>query len=406
MRTVALLAVLLLAAGCGKRLPPPEEATAAPPAAHTGPPLTEDDYRAFGQELERAVAAGDAAVVNRLLRMRELAERSVADIRLSETNLKALRAGLTGFGDGGLGRKLADEVKGGGSYQPLRVRTTDGRTRLLMRLIVINGAVNYHSFALVRHPDGEVGAADVDVMTLGEPMSRTIRRTILTFLHEMDQGVVARLTESDRVYADNLPAIDRVMGAVREGRHKEVLAGVRQLPPELRREKLFQLAVIQAAQKIGNEADYLAELERFRRDHPGDPASDLLSIDYFLLNSQFDEALAALNRVNEQVGGDPYLAALKAYALFKAGRHAEAVQVADGAIADEPTLPAGYIVRARAAAAHRDYRAAREWFHRAVEKAGAVLNPDGLKADADFAGFVTSAEFGRLVGWWADRKKE
>jgi len=79
---VAALLVAFLAFGCKKR--PPEPAPESPviplSVEHTGPPVTEDEARVFGDQLTKAVAAGDRAAINDLLRLKDMLDRSVSDL--------------------------------------------------------------------------------------------------------------------------------------------------------------------------------------------------------------------------------------------------------------------------------------------------------------------------------------
>lgn len=407
MRAVALLAVVLFAAGCGKQLPPPEEASAAPPAAHTGPALTEDDYRSFGKELEKAVAVGDVAATNRLFRLTDLIDRCVADFGLSPAERReASAAAVRAAASGGLGATLAAEVKRGGKLTAVGPRMDGGQPRLLVRVVGAEGSVNYLLVRLARYPDGGVGVEDADVLSSGEPLTLTLRRTMLTLLPMLRGGPLDRLTGADRAYADAAPVMKQVIEDQRAGRFAEMAAGLGRLPTALQRDKATQLLLLRAVAQSGTDDEYLTAMERFRQLYPDDASFDLLAVDYYLVKKRYDDPLAAVDRLDARIGGDPYLNLLRVNAHAEAGRLAEAKAAAEGAIAGEPTLADGYWARVEVALKERHHADTRDWLKRTVERAGEVLDTDAMRTSPVYAEFVKSDEFSELAAWWASQSKK
>lgn len=151
-----LLAFPVSAVGCGKDISNPDSVGPAPPVAQVGPPLTEADYRQFGEKLESAVATGDKDEVDRLIRIRSLAERSISDLDLAPDLKKGVLFGAKeGYG-GRMAEYLIELSKAGGSYSFLRVRTVDGHFSSLLRVLPPEGGFNYHEITLVRYPDGHI----------------------------------------------------------------------------------------------------------------------------------------------------------------------------------------------------------------------------------------------------------
>jgi tetratricopeptide (TPR) repeat protein len=406
--SLLLVAIAVLVVGCKKKLPDPDPdpdaADPAPPVEHTGLPLTEQDYQEFGQSLEKAVATGDKATVDRLLRLMDPFERSFSDLNLTSTERRDMLAGAAS-GAGQFANQFIEIVKNGGSYSVVRVRTVGGRPRVILRLLQPEGAINYHEFTLVRYPDGQVGAEDIYIYLSAEPLTQTFRRAILGILAERNRGAIARLSESEQALTKHLPSFVTMSQQFRNGQHKEALATFRRLPAELQKNKAFQLMAIQAAQKTGDDEDYIAEIERFRRDHPTDPAADLISIDYYIFKNQYDEALSGLDRLDAAVGGDPYLNVMRAEVLSEAGRYKEAGAAAAKAIEAGQMIEQMYWIRITAALKEKYHADTLAWLKKGVESGAIQIDLGNLRADPEYADFVKSPQFEELKAWLAERDK-
>jgi tetratricopeptide (TPR) repeat protein len=403
-RWLALVGLTLLAVGCKKKVPDPESAGAAPPMAHTGPPLTEDDAKEFGEKLEKAAATGDTATANKLFHVNDLIERSISDLGLSASEKKSLLAGAAHAG-GQFMDRLPKFVQQGGSYSVVRVRTVEGRPRVLMRLLHTGRGVNYHEYTLVRHPDQQVVAEDVYIYLAGEPLSQTFRRRILGIVAERNQGAVAKLTGNEQVLIKHMGDIGKMATMVRNGQNKEALNIFRELPANLQKDKGFQIMAIQAARGTGDDNEYLTEMERFRTNHPNDAAGELVSIDYYLLKKNYDEMLKLIDRLDKSLGGDPYLDVMKANVLADAGRFNEARAAADQAIKDAPKLPQAYWMRATVSTKAKDHKDTLACLKTLVEKVDPALEPTNLMADERFVEFVKTPQFDEFKKWLAARAK-
>jgi tetratricopeptide (TPR) repeat protein len=374
-----------------------------PPSDQSAKTLTENDYREFGRKLEEAAKKGEKASFDKLIRVVELLERSLGDLGLPEKDFKAVMAGAksvkTDFTD-----LIIAEVKKGGSYTLLRTREFEGRRSALMRLIFEDGSVNYHEFVLHRSSDGQVVTEDIYIYLSCEMLSKTFRRMLLVFLADPKKGIAAQLKEADEFYLKNMNEVIKLSTAMKNGKNEEALAIFRKLPPELQKDKSLQILAIKAAQE-GEESEYLIELERFRKAHPKDAAIDILSIDYFLLKKQYDEAQKAIDKLNESVGGDPFLQILKGGVLNQAGKNAEAKPIIEKALKDDPKLMLGYWTRVAIALEEKNYADTLVWLKKIEETGLSEIDLENIRKIDLYAGFVKSPEFEKLKKWLAERKK-
>jgi predicted Zn-dependent protease len=144
-----------------------------------------------------------------------------------------------------------------------------------------------------------------------------------------------------------------------------------------------------AAQSVSEE-EYRKSLEDMRTYYPDDPATDFLSIDGYMLQKQFDEAVKCLDRTNEQVR-DPLLLARRANILLLTKNVAEARKSAQEAIRGEPDFSDGYLVALDVAVADQNHDETVTYLNILEKKFGYQWKE--LRSVPNFAEFVKSPQY-------------
>jgi predicted Zn-dependent protease len=121
-----------------------------------------------------------------------------------------------------------------------------------------------------------------------------------------------------------------------------VLEQYNSLSEAARKLKLAMSVRLRAAAALSPEA-YKAAVEEFRATYPNNPTIDLLLIDGYVLQKEYDKALASIDATERFVGGDGYLNVLRAGVLFQSGYAAEALKAARAASVAEPDTPFPYM---------------------------------------------------------------
>jgi len=395
----------ILCAGCGKKdLPNADSPGPAQALPSVGPPLTNEEYEEFGRKLEKAISSGDKAEIERLLRIVDLSERCISDLNLPSSVRRSL-AESAPQASAHTADNIVEVVRSGSRYDFVRVHTIDGRKRALFRLVDTEGVVDYHDYFLARYPDGQIASEDRYIYSNGEPFTQTHRRVLLTLLAQQDKDAAGRLTGEDQVLIKNLESVNSVYRDLKNGRHKEALATYRKLPAQLQKSKSFQLLAIRAAKGTNADDEYLAQIERFHRDFPNDPATDLISIDYFRIKKQIDEALKSIDRLDKSLDGDVYLGVLRAGVYLEAGRFSEARAAVEKALKDDPKLEHGYWVRISISLKEKNHKDTLDWLKKGIESGVIKLDLDDLKDTPDYAEFVKSPESRDLEKWLDARSK-
>ena len=106
------------------------------------------EYREFVEELSKTMNAREPAFFQDHLNLEELVARALRGIPTDPEISAGLLKGISE--DGNLPNAIMRALGDKGSYLPLWVRTSKGRTRAMMRMVTSEGALNYHELLLVK----------------------------------------------------------------------------------------------------------------------------------------------------------------------------------------------------------------------------------------------------------------
>ncbi|HKO54279.1 MAG TPA: hypothetical protein VJ276_00295 [Thermoanaerobaculia bacterium] len=382
MRRTAAVLTLLLAVACRRE---------APKAEYYAP--TDEQAKAFAGYYLDALQKPDAERAALLIDWDALIDKATSDAGIeNELFRQAFVRGAKKKANGPeFVKQLSDVMRNGGSLHLLRVRTAaDGSKRAVFRLLLPDGAVNYHEMLISRDAAGAVRARDIYVYTNAEFLTDTMRRMFFFSLAQ-DPSALQKLAGRKNPFLEHVEDYKQMLQKLREGDGKGAEEMYRRLPEETRRQKSVMLAHVFASSKLGNDEAYLKAMDEMRRAFPHDGGVDLMSIDAFILKQKWPEALAAIDRVDAAVGGDPYLDVFRSNVLLRSGDVKKAHDFSLRAGVREPTLPAAYWAQVHVSLARHDYaETARllSWLrdHLRVEIADLTTLPD-------YAGFVASPEY-------------
>jgi hypothetical protein len=287
----------------------------------------------------------------------------------------------------GFGGAIVRELQAGGSYQFLRLKEIDGQKSALFRLIGSSG-VNYHEFPLAK-VDGRVMATDIYVFLSGERLSETLRRSALPLAQEASKTWLEKLTTTESEYVKHYDRYSTMNDAIRAGRFADALGIYASLPPALRQDKSVLMSRYRAAASVGDQ-ELVEVIEDFRRFHPEDVCLDFLLIDYYIAKKDVDQALASIGRLDDAVGGDPFLDSLRAEVIYSNGQAAEAIALAEKAISGAPELINVYLVMAGLAIKEKDHARTLATLKQIEEKFNFQFND--LSQVPDYADFVRSEQ--------------
>lgn len=333
---------------------------------------------ALAQQIEATVNKGDAKVLAAHFAMPALTDRALAGLPADDAFALEFRQGLQKNLD--FPAIITAAASNGGRYKFLRLVPDPLGTRARFRLTGAEG-LNYHDLLLVPAADGTLQVQDVWVWRTGEWLSATIRRGYGPFVAQQKAGEKAPLSEADATYLQHFPEISQMQTLVREQHFAPAIKVYAGLPEALRHDKTLLLLRLRAATMVGGEL-FDEAVSDFRRAFPDDPALEVTLFEYYFNNSKPNEAMSSLNRLDREVGGDPYLEVQRAALCLQSGDLATARQRSATAARLEPDLPDVYWVQLIICCRELRYDAA-----------VAVLDTMTAKAGAPSARFEKSAVF-------------
>ena len=356
------------------------------------------EYREFVEELSKTMNAREPAFFQDHLNLEELVARALRGIPTDPEISAGLLKGISE--DGNLPNAIMRALGDKGSYLPLWVRTSKGRTRAMMRMVTSEGALNYHELLLVKDASGRVESTDIYVFVSGELMSQTLRRGALNVLASQKKSVVSRLLEGDQGYLKHIDTIGALNRANLNGDYQQVINLYAKLPAKLQADKSLSIARIQAAMHI-DEKLYLTALDDFAKQFPNDPSSDLMLIDATFLRKDFDKCLATVESLNKRVGGDPYLDSFRANVALVQGKTDEARKYFEAMVAGAPGVVQPYFALVDISMTQKDF-AETARLMTFLENEEGIRFPDDLSDTPVFAEFSKSPEY---AAWQEKRRK-
>ena len=314
-------ALLLALCACKKE---PEtlrqiEPPSAPPEAVTqGPKITLTEAEALGRSLEQAVQHNNAAEFAKLLDFVAMVEHGMPENMRGTAQTKEVTRGILSTLSGNLLNNLS-----AGDYRFLSVEETPEGAAAHMRLILPDGSLNYHRLTIGRNAGQQPVAVDIYVYIYGEPLSHTLGRMM---------GQLSGGSEADSLAVAQ--GMQRAMAALQAGKPATTEAILSALPPRWQKQKsIMQMRIMaaegvaaqkmQAGNPIGNA--YREAVEAFQAAFPKANNLPLIMMSYHFLGQDFPKAAKAVDQLDQQVGGDPYLNLFRAN-IAMGQNHAEAAR--------------------------------------------------------------------------------
>jgi tetratricopeptide (TPR) repeat protein len=293
--------------------------------------VTEGEYYEAALAIE-AAATQTADELGAHFDMYAICQTAVKDLKADE-NFKA--ASQRAFVDlaisNPLGTLIDKEVAEGGSYSLLRVTRRGEQHYAAFRLIGTQG-LNYHNLKLNKNNEGRIVASDLYALTSGELMSVTLRRTFLPAFAERNKSFLQQLVKPDSEYIASVGKWKQITDAFRDKDYPTVITTYHTLPKSVQKQKPLLIMRLLAAAQLQDKVEYAAAQADYKRLYPNDPGVDMLSLDALVNEQKFDEALAAIDRIDRAVGGDHHLDVTRAAVNVMAGNLDESERLSRQAI--------------------------------------------------------------------------
>jgi hypothetical protein len=283
--------------------------------------------------LVASIGAGSIGYFDSKVDSAAFIERATSGLDISGLERAVARIGI--FSKISLGDVVRGDVEKGGSYRFLHLHTVAGETRALVRIVTPSGELNYHDIVLGYRPGtGEVAVRDVFVYKIGEPLSRTFSMLFADAIESDEHAASSRASGL-------VEALDTIARMAKEGQFDEARRYYMAQPPEQRKAKIG-LSLYLTMCGVESAEAYHGAIDEYLRYYPRDTGAAMLRVDRAMIDEKYDSALAAIDRLDTIVGGDPYLDHLRGYAIAARGDTTAGVALMRKSIAADPTLAAVY----------------------------------------------------------------
>ncbi len=202
------------------------------------------------------------------------------------------------IGEAGILGRMSGDIK---HFEFLRVHKPNGKYHFLCRVLARTGGVNYYDFSVIKKKELKID--DLYVYLNNQYISKSMSQIMVTML----PGVIA---DDDKSKA-SLITLKKIIAAKNKGDFAGMLRLYNGLSEEQKKIKGFLNIRIVAAQQT-NVAEYKKALDDYYILYPNEPGVNLMMIDRYVLDEEYQKALDIINRVDSIVGGDIYLNILRA----------------------------------------------------------------------------------------------
>ncbi|MEO8703413.1 MAG: BTAD domain-containing putative transcriptional regulator [Kofleriaceae bacterium] len=344
---------------------------AACKTARPSPPRSELDELAT--RFAAAMSPCNPTTIDTLVDSDALITRMIAGRNFTSSQIDRLRRSARGHIGAIVCARLPSD-----SFTYLRTQTIDRTPRPLFRMLT--RGLNYVELELAT-TGGAVRIVDFYNVGDGENLSQ--------LLGDAASRVVAGGETPSTVAV-------RVRQRVSERQGAEARVLLATLPADVRRTKTMMLMAIKIAELLDDEPAYLAAVDAYAKQYPGDPSLELVQLDHSILRKD-PHAFTLIDRLDKRLGGDPYQDIMRAAAAREAGNHAAAVTYAKRATEREPGLEVAWWALAAAHAGAGNINAALATFGHLRAQFRATFG--GLRDDARFIALTATAEY---AAWAAE----
>jgi tetratricopeptide (TPR) repeat protein len=345
-----LALIVVLAAPALGQAPGELPATPADAQALQPIPVSAEQAREFAEQIEHAIRKGDGDALDRRFDYGAIAAKALAGLD-DGRRVSAMRAQLEK--EFSLGDRFCEGSHEYGCFRFLRVLAGGGAPQALFRSVDSSG-LNYYSLALARAADGGVKVSDVYLFADVEWLSDRVRHSVAGPTAARDPALRGALTGVEAQIAEQFQAMVKIQQLADQGDFAGALKGFAALPEGVRNLKPLLKTRLRFAAELGG-AEFTSALGAFQAGLANDPALDFTMVEPLIAQQRFPEALAAVDRFERRIGGDPYLHSLRSGIYYEQGNLAKAKELCRAAVAADPSLEDVYWTLVGYAAEEKDF---------------------------------------------------
>lgn len=277
-------------------------------------------------------------------------------------------------------------------YTLLGVESRGELGRAVVRMDLNNFQFNYQQYDLRLGGGGRVIIVDWTDYLSGVTFSESIGRYLV--LATPSKTALRKLLDFQNVSERELYLFGEILKAARDGniaKFKELRDGMHE---RFQRQRIVVETGVHLAKARRQRREMVAALGIMAEHFPEEPLYSLMLLDYLFPQKKYEEGIAALVRLAEQLDfPDAAMDARLSAAYLAAGNPSEAVTYADAAIEREPGLELGWLSALNARNAVGDFSGAVVALTGLESNFDYDLGPETLKKSKVFGNLMASEEF-------------
>jgi len=286
-------------------------------------PITSEEAKAAALRIEVVTNNGDPGALNRFFYIDSLLGRmatkshSMQDPEFRRGFTESFSKSFASYG-----ARIVGSIRMG-NYRLLREYESGGTRHVVFRMFGTSG-LNYHDYSLFRLKDS-IKASDIFVYTTDELLSSTL----------------AKLTDMMDNSIESTPELASAIMSMNEQNNKKNYLGVKEqynkLSDKFKQNKAIQMIYIAACHQLGTQL-YEEAIEHFVALFPNVPSGYLMMIDLYFLRKEFDKGMAAIDKMDRLLGGDPVLDYFRGNFYKLSGKAAESLTCYERVYRFDPTI--------------------------------------------------------------------
>tara|TARA_R110002095_G_scaffold172509_3_gene149873 strand:- start:336 stop:1586 length:1251 start_codon:yes stop_codon:yes gene_type:complete len=310
--------------------------------------MTPQELQAFGKQIQETANSQDAVKFRALFDWKTFVDRVLAEYEQNPALKEAivpirsqLETAYTGNNQG-IDSEILAEIINGGDYRFLAMRKEQDQFKVIIRFLRTDWSLNYHALIVEKQQSGELKIIDIESFGTGESISQSLKRLYLPEIYKAHLAVPEKLSPQEKTnILDQKKRYDFLVAA--DGK-TDPFQTFQQLPGQYKGDKNVLLLLAHDTIEKENAPKYQQVLNVLRKNHPNDPAAEMLSVEYFTLLKDYKQALESLDRLSASLKTvDPFLYSLRAGILIEMGDINLAGKYAGKASEIEPDLLQPYL---------------------------------------------------------------
>ena len=349
-----------------------------------------------GEALAAALKARDSDAFMRYVDSSGVVRIVLKDLGLGESEAAALREQLPNSVRKNIDTSMRALDQGKASVRFMRDGRQDGRAYALVRIDMGEGGVDYIKYFL----SPRYLVEDWYVYTSAALFTTQVRFNLAAMLKS--DSLLSAVFGVNRVSRADLKPFTDLRQRIAADDYPGAYRALESFAESYRKSRQWALMRVAYGQRSGDD-NYRAALRHLAASFGSDGDLQLMLIDHYFFEKQFERSLAALAALEQAVGGeDASTSSLRGNLLTEMKRYPDAAQACRRAIAAEPDFKHGYWCLVTVGTSSNDGKLAVEGLT-AYEKAFEVsFNPDKVAAQDVYKNVARTPEF---AAWAKSRKR-